>query len=251
MTAPRPTIGITSSHPPPDPGGEVHPDSAPYVAAVEAAGGRALLLANAATKLDDVLAACDGFVFSGGRDVDPAYYGEMPHAATQPPDPFRDVFEVALVRVARERGVPTLCICRGLQMANVAFGGSLVQDLPSEPGLQPALDHRPVGKNGIEREDYAPDHAVRLTPGSGLAQLLEREGEFPTNSIHHQAVRRVAPGLSVAAVAPDGTIEALDAEFDHPFFHAVQWHPEAMPADPVSRRLFERFVEAARLARVK
>jgi putative glutamine amidotransferase len=250
VSATRPTIGITSSHPPPAPGAAPHSDSAPYVAAVEAAGGRALLLAKDATQLEAVLAACDGIVFSGGCDVDPAYYGEAPHPATQQPDSFRDVFEVALMHAVRERGIPTLCICRGLQVANVAFGGSLVQDLPSEPA-SPALDHRPVGKNGIEREDYAPGHAVRLEPGGALARLLDSNEAFPTNSIHHQAVRNVAPGLTVAGVAPDGTVEALDAAFAHPYFFAVQWHPEAMPADAVSRRLFGGLIEAARLAQVK
>jgi putative glutamine amidotransferase len=250
VSAGRPRIGVTSSHPP-APRASAHPDAHPYLDALERAGAAAVLLENDLATVEEALQHYDGILFAGGCDLDPALYGAARHPATESANAARDAFELALIRGARERGVPMLCICRGLQLANVAFGGTLLQDLPSEFGAAAALDHRPVGRDGIEREDYAPGHTVRFEPGSALGRLLEREGGFPANSIHHQAVATVAPGLRVAARTLDGTIEALDAEFEHPFFVAVQWHPEAMPADPVSARLFDRFVAAARLARVK
>jgi putative glutamine amidotransferase len=251
VSAGRPRIGVTSSHPP-APRASAHPDTHPYLDALERAGAEGELLANDLASVAKRLEAFDGVLFSGGRDVAPALYGEARHPATEvPSNAARDAFEVALIRLTRERGIPTFGICRGLQLANVAFGGTLVQDLPSEPKLEPRIDHRPVGKGGIEREDYAPGHTVHLVAGSALSRLLGREGEFPTNSIHHQAVRAVAPGLRVSARTSDGTIEALDPTFEHPFFFMVQWHPEAMPSDPVSRRLFSEFVAAAGLARPK
>ncbi len=241
---------MTSSHPP-APRASAHSDTHPYLDALERAGADGELLANDLASVAAALAEYDAILFAGGCDLDPALYGSARHPATEAANPARDAFELALIRGARERDVPMLCICRGLQLANVAFGGTLIQDLPSEFAGAGAIDHRPVGRDGIEREDYAPGHIVRLEPGSALGRLLEREDDFPANSIHHQAVATVAPGLRVAARTADGTIEALDAEFAHPFFVAVQWHPEAMPADAVSARLFERFVAAARLARVK
>ncbi len=128
------------------------------------------------------------------------------------------------MRAARARGIPLLGICRGLQVANVAFGGTLFEHIEG---------HRDTA------------HPVTFAPGA-LRTLLGVE-TAQTNSLHHQAVRAPAPGLLVAARAPDGTVEALEADFTHPFFYAVQWHPELLPADdPVAARLFAAFVSAAR-----
>ncbi len=245
MSESAPLVGITTRIPR-EPDGTWHRNVAPYVRAVERGGGRVRVLENLPETAAEVLAACDAIVLSGGGDVDPARYGAARNPATEAPNPERDSFEIALARGARERGIPTLCICRGLQVANVAFGGTLVQHLPDVLGPAPPVVHSQTEIYAENRERYAPGHLVRLRPDSRLAALLATT-EFETNSMHHQAVERVAPGFSVAGTTQDGVIEALDATFEHPYFVAVQWHPEALPAtDPISARLFSRLVEAAR-----
>jgi gamma-glutamyl-gamma-aminobutyrate hydrolase PuuD len=239
----RPRIGITYSYAPGE-AGVVNDNVAEYVRAVAAAGGEAVLLLNDARRVDEYAAELDGVVLSGGTDVDPAYYGKMPDPKTQPADCRRDVFEVALVKTLRERAVPTLCVCRGLQVANVAFGGSLVQDLPSEFGERYTLKHHQVKEDGLERADYLSGHDVCVEPESALAALVGSTS-FPSNSMHHQAVLEVAPALRAVAWSPDGVIEALDAAFEHPFFYAVQWHPEELHDDPISGKLFRGLVEAS------
>ncbi len=240
----KPVVGITTrtAH---GPDGAWHKNVAPYVRAVERAGGEVRVPANDVASVDAVLAECDALVLSGGGDVDPVHYGAVRHAETEPPNPARDAFEIALVRAARERRVPVLCICRGLQVANVAFGGTLVQHVPDVLGSGAAIEHSQVAVYALNREEYAPGHVVRLRPESKLARLLGRT-EFASNSMHHQAVDRVAPGFTVAGTTPDGIVEALDATFEHPYFVAVQWHPEALPeSDEVSARLFAGLVAAA------
>ncbi|MBC5809448.1 MAG: gamma-glutamyl-gamma-aminobutyrate hydrolase family protein [Candidatus Eremiobacteraeota bacterium] len=226
----RPRIGITSSGTP----------GVKYVAAVEAAGGKPVVLRNDPRTLDEQLRAIDGLVLSGGPDVAPAAFDARPHPATKAAKPERDAFELAAARVARERGLPTLCICRGLQVANVAFGGTLIQDLPDEKRLS---NHYQT-EYGFERARFARDHVVHVDERSALARLLGTT-EFETNSMHHQAIAAPAPGLRVVATTADGTIEAVDADFRHPFFYAVQWHPEELPDDPVSKKLFGGLIAAA------
>jgi len=244
----KPVIGISTSYPKLR-DGAIDPNVLQYVDAVRRAGGTELLLENVLFSVDGYLARVDGIVLSGGRDIDPALYGGRALAEVQEPDLARDAFEVALVKAARERGVPTLCVCRGMQLANVAFGGSLIEDLPHELGERYTLAHQQVNEDGLEREEYAPGHEVRVAPGSALAALLGTTS-FATNSMHHQAIRAVAPGLRVVATTDDGVIEALDAEFEHPFFHAVEWHPEALPPeDPVSAKLFGGLIRAATVAK--
>ena len=246
----RPLIGITTriAH---AEDGSLHPNVAPYVASVQRAGGEALVLANDVATVDSVLAKCDGIVLSGGSDVDPQHYGAQRDPHTETPNPPRDEFELALVRGARERGVPILCICRGLQVANVAFGGTLVQHLPDVLGPNAAIEHSQTEVYALNREEYSPGHVVRLRAGSALAALVGRS-EFSTNSMHHQAVAEAASCFTVAGATDDGVVEALDAAFEHPFFVAVQWHPEALPAeDPISAALFAGLIAAARGALVK
>jgi len=144
----------------------------------------------------------------------------------------RDAFEIALVRATRQRGIPTLCICRGLQIANVAFGGTLIEDIGDELGERAIIDHL----HGW--------HEVTVEAGSALAHVAGAL-TFETNSRHHQAVRKPGVGLTIAARSDDGIIEALDATFAHSFFVAVQWHPEDLDGD-VSRGLFEGLIAAAR-----
>lgn len=230
-------IGITSTAGKP---------GAAYERAIERAGGTVVFLPNVSADLDTLLATVDGVVVSGGVDVDPARYGgrlEHSHCERDEYSAARDDFEIALVRVTRERGVPTLCICRGMQVANVAFGGTLVEDLRDELGERYTIEHRQVHESGLERYDYAEGHEVRVPATSAFARLAGTT-EFLTNSMHHQAVRDVGEGFVAVGHTRDGTIEILDAVFAHPFFFAVQWHPEEL-ADPVSAALFGGLVAAA------
>jgi len=180
----------------------------------------------------------DGLLLGGGRDVHPRWYGEENRFARLEDDPRRDPWEVALFRVARERGLPVLGICRGVQVINVAAGGTLIQDLDREP----ATGMRRVAHR---RRDFPASlyHSVRLSPSSFLFRLYGKE-EITVNSRHHQAVAQVAPGFRPVARAEDGTIEALEADSSW-FCLGVQWHPEDLvEEDPGSRALFRAFVEA-------
>jgi putative glutamine amidotransferase len=240
------TIGITSSEPVATDGAP-HPDILPYVRSVERAGATAVSLRNELPGLDELLATLGGLLLTGGVDVEPARYGGNPsHARSQAGRyrPERDAFEMALVLAARERGVPTLCICRGMQIANVAFGGTLVEDLREALGERYTLEHRQTADGELDRADYAPYHDVTLVAGSALGRLVKATS-FPTNSMHHQAVRSLGDGLVPAGHTADGVLEAAGVAFPHPFFHAVQWHPEELD-DTVSRALFDGLVAAGR-----
>ncbi len=244
MSTRRPLIGITYTYKP-DEAGQVNDNVAPYVRAVEEAGGEAVLLLNDLERVEQYRANLDGLIFSGGTDVDPERYGETKHPTTQLENPARDEFEISLAREARARGIPTLCVCRGLQVANVAFGGTLIQDLRSNFGERYTLHHQQVKEDGCERDDVLPGHDVTVEEGSALARLVGTT-RFATNSMHHQAARTIGEGLRPVAWTPDGVVEALDATFEHPFFFAVQWHPEELRGDPVSAALFGGLVAAAR-----
>ena len=183
----------------------------------------------------------DGVVLGGGCDVDPVLYGEAPRPdARLEIDAARDATDFALYDRARRRDVPTLAICRGMQVVNVALGGTLVQDLPTQrPGT---LSHDAEAASRDARNRL--DHTVRVTPGTRLADVAGA-GEIPVNSRHHQAVDRLAPGLTVSATAADGVVEGLEAS--SPWLIAVQWHPENLAGeDGASRRLFEAFARAVR-----
>jgi len=220
----------------------VHEDVLPYVHAVERAGAAAVLLENDLHDLDELLSTLDGVVIGGGVDVDPARYGGRSEHSNKARAyrPERDEFEIALAAATRELQVPTLCVCRGLQVANVAFGGTLVEDVRDELGARYTIEHRQVHESGLDRADYAPGHDVAVEPDSTLARVLGTSS-LVTNSMHHQALRAVADAFRVVARTPDGVIEGVDATFEHPFFVAVQWHPEEL-ADEPSRRLFRALV---------
>ncbi len=189
-------------------------------------------------------AAFDALVLGGGADVDPARYGREPLGnGTLEVDAERDRIDFELFDLARRRGAPVLGICRGLQVVNVALGGTLVQDIPTERPSDVVHERK---KDKLRR-----DHAVAVEPGTWLAELSGGE-EVLVNSRHHQAIEAVAPGLAVSGTSPDGlaeAVEAVEAEAG-PWLVAVQWHPEnlAPAGDPVSRRLFAGFAEAARRA---
>ncbi len=208
---------------------------AEYVDAVRRAGGIPLLLPPGEERMDAVLPLLKAVVFSGGGDLDPDLYGGSHHETIYMVEPERDRSEIDLARRVFDLEVPTLAICRGSQILNVAKGGTLVEHLPDEVGE--TVNHR------VPPREPTP-HAVRVKPASRLAGLLGAT-DFSCMSWHHQAVRQVAPGFEVVAHAPDGTIEGLEMPA-HPWLVAVQWHPELTAAeDPIQQRLFDALVEAA------
>ena len=186
-----------------------------------------------------VLDAVQGLVLTGGEDVDPAEYGEARNPSTQAAHGARDKCEIALVRLARDRSVPTLAICRGIQVANVALGGTLVQDIRDcRPG---AIAHDRA------RERAARVHDVTVVAGTRLAAAVGATS-LRVNSSHHQSVERVADGLTVSASAPDGIVEGVEWTRDDWWMVGVQWHPEELvgAAEPWDRKLFAAFADAVR-----
>jgi putative glutamine amidotransferase len=207
-----------------------------YVDAVQRAGGVALMLPpdpDVAAEPDRVLDLLDGLILAGGRDVDPSTYGAEPHATTDPPRSERDAFEIALARRAMERDLPLLGICRGMQVMNVARGGTLVQDLPEHLGHE---NHR-RSLGTFEGND----HPVRLGEDS-LAAAAAGAVEHPTLSHHHQGVDRIGAGLEVSGWSDDDEVPEAIEDPRLRFALGVQWHPEADPASAVIAAL----VEAAR-----
>ena len=191
----------------------------------------------------DALAGIGGLLLTGGGDVDPARYGATPHEKLEEVDPARDEFEIALIAAARSRDLPIFAICRGVQVLNVAAGGTLVQDIPSE--VTGALNHSLVVP---PHPPYELAHEVWVEKDSLLAKLLgERlvgSDTCDVNSRHHQAVKTIAPGYRVSATAPDGVIEAIEDPAAG-FCLGVQWHPENFWRTGEFRALYEGFLEAA------
>jgi putative glutamine amidotransferase len=185
----------------------------------------------------------DGIFLAGGVDVEPRQYLEQRHALCGEVDPDRDWAELNLVRWAAADGKPILGICRGVQAINVALGGSLYQDIR---GMAPhASRHDYFTSPGDAGSRAALVHDVRITPGSRLARILGVESAR-ANSMHHQAIKQLAPGLVATAFAPDGLIEGVEAS-GAPFLIGVQWHPEELVETQAEMRgLFTAFVEAAR-----
>lgn len=187
-----------------------------------------------------IVAKVDGVVLTGGGDVAPGLYGAEAHATFAAAEPGRDAFEIALVRAATDAGVPIFAICRGMQVLNVALGGDLVQDIPTE--VNGAMHH------DVREPRFAIAHEVWVSKGSRLLTLmqdkLEDNESCPVNSRHHQAVRHLGTGLEVVATAPDGVIEAV--ERPGTFCLGVQWHPENFWRTGEFRPLFEGFVDACR-----
>jgi putative glutamine amidotransferase len=242
----RPLIGITTSTQVSDDptrlGMKRYGVPAYYVARVEEAGGLPILLPNVpAEQAAGYVARMDGLLLSGGVDVDPHAYGALPHPRLGEVDPARDAFELAMVKAARTAGLPILAICRGMQLSNVAFGGTLVQDIPSQV---PGAHQHEQNTTDIEQ----PAHEAVLEQGSDLLGIVGA-GTLRVNSSHHQCVERIAEGFQVTARARDGVIEAMERR-GGAFFQCVQWHPERMVGDPATRSLFQAFVAAARLGPV-
>jgi putative glutamine amidotransferase len=210
--------------------------TAAYVTALENAGLIPLIVpplanADAASAILDSVA---GLVLTGGEDVDPARYGEKRHEKVRSVNPARDATEASLIKEAKERGTPVLAICRGIQILNVALGGTLVQDIPSQCETKIAHD-----------EESARDsrtHEISVEPGSLIATAVGTE-RLTVNSFHHQSVKRVADGMRVTARSPDGIIEGIESTDEDWWVMAVQWHPEEMTdsAEPWDRGLFQSF----------
>ncbi|HET7468142.1 MAG TPA: gamma-glutamyl-gamma-aminobutyrate hydrolase family protein [Gemmatimonadales bacterium] len=217
--------------------------NAAYVRSVLAAGGVPVILSPvlgpsyAARAMDGL----DGLLLSGGEDIHPALYGAELSPHCYPPSRERDLFELALFAAARQRELPVLGICRGIQLVNVGMGGTLYQHLPTERPSEIAHDA------GSARD--ARTHGVRLAAGSRAAQALGAT-ELRVNSFHHQAVDRLAPGLVATGWSDDGVIEAAEGPGDGPWLLTVQWHPEEMHAEVKApeRGLFRALVEASACA---
>ena len=210
-----------------------------YTQAVLRAGGVPVLLPVQLTveEIEALLPTLQGVLFTGGPDVHPALFQAPMHPSVKGIDPARDQTDLYLLRTAVRMRIPVLAICRGFQVLNVAFGGSLYTDLSSD---------RPDGLFHTCYPNLPYDllsHSVRLEPGSRLAGLLACD-ELYVNSLHHQGVNRPGEGLQVAARANDGLIEALEI-LDYPFGVGVQWHPELLPQDGPSQGLFQAFIRAA------
>ena len=212
-----------------------------YVNALLKAGAAPLLIPHIADKavLRAVYERLDGLLLPGGGDIDPAHYGEDRHERCNEPSAERDDTELALAWWAMEGQMPILAICRGIQVLNVALGGSLFQDIGSQIA-------------GAERHDWYPNHprdrlshTVAISPDTRLARIAGTTS-LPVNSLHHQSLKDLAPGLVETGRSPDGIIEAVEAP-DHPFAIGVQWHPEELAGgDARAQRLFDAMVEASR-----
>jgi len=183
-----------------------------------------------------VLDSVSGLVLTGGEDVDPARYGEKRHEKVRSVNVARDATEAALVEEARARGLPVFAICRGIQILNVALGGTLVQDIPSQ--CRTDIDHDEEGARTSRT------HEVSIEPGSLIAGAVGTE-HLSVNSFHHQSVKRVADGMKVTARSPDGVIEGIESTDDSWWVMGVQWHPEEMTdsAEPWDRGLFKAFAK--------
>jgi putative glutamine amidotransferase len=221
----------------------VHQANDEYIIAIrDGAGALPLLIPSTDAPLDiaAVLGAVDGLLFTGSpSNVAPSHYGTTARPGTEM-DERRDATTLPLLRAAIAAGKPLLAICRGFQELNVALGGSLHQHVHEIPGR---LDHREPKDVPLEVE-YGPAHAIAITP-NGLLARLSSLAEANVNSLHHQGIDRLAPGLRAEATAPDGQIEAVCLDGAKAFLLGVQWHPEWQFArDPLSRAIFAGFGRA-------
>jgi putative glutamine amidotransferase len=217
--------------------------AATYTEGVEAADAVPLVIPPQANNIEAILDRIDGLLFSGGGDIDPSRYGDShTHNNTYGIDDLRDRFELELFKAALDRDMPILCICRGIQVANVALGGSLIQDIADEYGTE--IEHR-QHVSGYRAPDKS--HRVHIESDSRLHEVYG-ELEIETNSFHHQSLKDVAPGFKVIGRAPDGIIEAIDRP-ESTWFLGVQWHPEMMFKEhPEHLKPFTSLADAARTA---
>ncbi|HXJ85004.1 MAG TPA: gamma-glutamyl-gamma-aminobutyrate hydrolase family protein [Candidatus Methylomirabilis sp.] len=213
--------------------------NAAYLHAVQRAGGVPVLLPPqlSPASFERLVRGLDSLLLTGGGDIDPAVFGEPRHPTTDEVAAVRDQLELSAVRLALERRLPILAVCRGLQVLNVALGGTLYQDVASDPGTQ--LSHRQP-----EPRDQ-PTHKVQVKPGTCLAETLGTD-ELEVNSMHHQAVKALGAGLTAVAWAPDQIIEGVEMTGAGCLVLGVQWHPEELVTSEPARRLFATLVQSAR-----
>jgi putative glutamine amidotransferase len=236
----QPIIGITAGYLKFDDtmeGVYVHHD---YHRSIVACGGIPIVIPTTNPELaKHQIDLCDGVIVSGGEDVDPIFYQSEPHQHLGFTNPERDEFEIAVIQHVLEHKKPLLAICRGIQILNVALGGTLIQDISSQ--LQNALQHTQRVPRGRD------SHWVSIKENTTLRQIFGID-KVRVNSLHHQAIDRVSDRLNIVATASDGIIEAVEYT-DTSFAIGVQWHPESMAANgnPLMKALFQEFVNRARL----
>jgi len=239
----RPIIGITPCY---------HRDkdhlylAQGYMEGVGRAGGLGMILPLTleGDMPERIMETCDGFLFAGGPDIDARYFGEENLKCTGEISPQRDRLELLLAKKALERSKPMLGICRGVQLLNVALGGTLLQDIHQDTDSKGNEGASTVLKHWQEAPGWYPVHEVQISPGSMLHQIYGNS-TLSVNSYHHQAVRGTGRGLKISARSSDGIIEAAESS-DSRFITAVQWHPELMwKEEPLHLKLFEAFVNAA------
>ncbi len=234
----KPVIGITCDLRRKE-SGQVHELADRYVQAVTQAGGIAVLLPRVDPEQASLLVPhLDGLIVSGGRDIPPKFYGAQPHPTTNTDAAMEErvAFELALVKAMIEAGKPVLGICHGCQLLNVAFGGTLLQDIPSQHPSP--LPHR------LEGAPWFVEHEVAIAEGSLLWQWLQSP-RIVVKSGHHQAIDQLGVGLRVTAQSPDGIVEAIEAA-DGRLVVGVQWHPEAQLEADHAQKLFAAFLQACR-----
>ena len=239
---PTPIIGITTRKDFTAAGLQVVMVQQAYTQAILEAGGTPVLIPSdlPAESWHELYKRLDGVLFTGGGDIAVEHFNGQEHPKVGGVDEARDLIELELARLAATDGKPFLGICRGLQVANVALGGSLYTDIPDQvPG---SLKHDWQDPE-VYKERTHLVHPVRVEPGSRLGEILGR-AVVDVNSLHHQGIKDLAPGLKAVAYAPDGIVEAVELP-GHPFGVAVQWHPEWLTDQAAMRRLFKSFVEAA------
>ena len=212
-----------------------------YEESIRSAGGKPQVV-DQSIHADEAIRGAAGLLLTGGGDVDPALYGEKRHQTFEPSEPGRDAYEIELVARALDADIPILAICRGVQLLNVALGGTLVQDIPSQ--IRKPVEHRFAAP---PHPPFKLAHPIGIDGDSMLAMVLRDRlnvGPIEVNSRHHQSIHRPGAGLAVSATAPDGVIEAVE-DPDHPFLIGVQWHPENFWRTGEFARLFEAFVLAS------
>lgn len=219
-------------------------------AAIDVAEVTPLLVPSFGDKIDfeAILDSVDGLLVTGSKsNVNPALYGVEQNAAFEPYDNARDATSLPLIRAAIEKGVPVLAICRGLQELNVALGGTLATEIQQ---LEGRMDHR-APESDSQAERFALQHPVKIAPNSCLAEILKTDS-VKVNSVHRQAIDRLAPELEIEAIAEDGTIEAVSVKNAKGFIVGVQWHPEYwVQTDGPSQKIFQAFGEAVRAHKLK
>ncbi|ASN05397.1 gamma-glutamyl-gamma-aminobutyrate hydrolase family protein [Virgibacillus necropolis] len=239
----KPVIGITSSI--------VNHDGIPsvnlhekYIRSVTKAGGIPIVIPTGTEDMPEVWTSiCNGIILSSGEDIDPHSYQANPEPRIQKTNEKRDLIEMGLVKNALNQKKPIFAICRGITMQNVALGGTVIQDIETN------------NPNAIKHFQQAarpnPTHEIQIGDDSQLFQIL-KSSTFRVNSMHHQAIDKLAPGLKIVAVAPDGIIEAVEGVDKSSLWLAIQWHPEEMASeDPAMQGLFKAFIDKCTLAKEK